>query len=410
MGIGYEIGIHSYKTAITIASMFNEKAKLWVQGRKNTFEYLEKTISKTDKYIWVHAASLGEFEQGRPIIEAIKKNHQEYKILLTFFSPSGYEVRKNYDLADVICYMPIDTKSNAQKFIDIVNPEKVFFVKYEFWKNYLETLYNKDIPVYLVSGIFREDQLFFKSSGKSYRKILNYFKHFFIQNNVSADLLNSINITNYTVCGDTRFDRVIDIANSSKDFPEIQEFAQNSKVIVAGSSWEKDEKILIKYINESENIKLIIAPHEIKDSNLKRIEKSLNKTCLRYSKISENNPANFDILIIDNIGMLSALYKYGQVAYIGGGFGAGIHNILEAAVYGVPILFGPKYQKFDEAKELIEQGGAIPISSYNDFKPKVDLLFNDESVLKEKSEISKKFVQTGAGAVNAIMKHCFKYL
>ena len=407
MGIGYEIGIQSYKTAITIASVFNSKAKLWVKGRKNTFEYLEKNISKTDRIIWVHAASLGEFEQGRPIIEAIKKNHQEYKILLTFFSPSGYEVRKNYDLADVICYMPIDSKANAKKFIEIVNPEKVFFVKYEFWKNYLETLYNKNIPVYLVSGIFREDQLFFKNSGKSYRKILEFFKHFFIQNQVSANLLDSVNITNYTVCGDTRFDRVIDIANSSKDFTEIKQFAQNSKVIVAGSSWEKDEEILIKYINSSENIKLIIAPHEIKETNIKRIEKSFNKTCLRYSKITENNPSDFDILIIDNIGMLSALYKYGQIAYIGGGFGAGIHNILEAAVYGVPVLFGPKYQKFDEAKELIKQGGAFSILNYDDFKSNMDLFFNDESVLKEKSEISQKFVQTGAGAVNSIMKHCF---
>jgi len=407
MGIGYEIGIRSYKTAIYAASLFNPKAKLWLSGRKGIFEFLQKNISTDDKIIWVHAASLGEFEQGRPIIEAIKENHKDYKILLTFFSPSGYEVRKNYGLADIICYLPIDTAKNAKQFIDIIKPEKVFFIKYEFWKNYLKTLYENKIPVYLVSGIFRKEQLFFKSTGKSYRKILNYFEHFFIQNQASGDLLKSIDINNYTVCGDTRFDRVIDIAKSSENFKEIEEFAGKSKVIVAGSSWEKDEEILIKYINETDDIKLIIAPHEIKEANLNRIETKLNKKVLRYSKIKEHNPQEFDVLIIDNIGMLSALYKYGQVAYIGGGFGAGIHNILEAAVYGMPVLFGTKYQKFDEAKELIKLSGAFSINDYNEFKIKMDLLFSDEEILKDTSKISEKFVADSSGAVDTVMEFCF---
>jgi len=407
MGLGYELGIRTYKTAIHAASLFNPKAKLWVKGRIEIFEFLQKNISDEDKIIWVHAASLGEFEQGRPIIEAIKEKHKEYKILLTFFSPSGYEVRKNYTFADIVCYLPIDTAKNAHKFINIVKPNKVFFVKYEFWKNYLKTLYKNKIPVYLVSGIFRKEQLFFKSTGKSYRKILNYFEHFFIQNQVSGNLLKSIDINNYTVCGDTRFDRVIDIAKSSKEFKEIAEFTENSKVIVAGSTWEKDEEILIDYINKNRNVKLIIAPHEIKEQNLQRIENNLKQTVVRYSKIKEVNPKDYSVLIIDNIGMLSAVYKYGQVAYIGGGFGAGIHNILEAAVYGMPVLFGPKYQKFDEAKELIKLGGAFSISEITGFKEKADLFFADDISLKDTSAISKNFVETGAGAVDTIMKFCF---
>ncbi len=407
MSIGYEIGIRSYKTAIYAASFFNTKAKLWLKGRIETFDFLTKNISSKDKIIWIHAASLGEFEQGRPIIEAIKEHHKEYKILLTFFSPSGYEVRKNYHLADVICYLPLDTLKNAHQFINIVKPKKAFFVKYEFWQNYLRLLYNNKIPVYLVSGIFRPEQLFFKNSGRKYRTVLNYFEHFFIQNQVSGDLLKSVGIENFTVCGDTRFDRVIDIANRTKDLPEIIEFIGNSKVIVAGSTWEKDEDILIKYINENNNVKLIIAPHEIKETNLKRIENNVKQFILRYSKIKENNPKDFAVLIIDNIGMLSILYKYGQVAYIGGGFGAGIHNILEAAVYGVPVLFGSKYQKFDEAKELIKLGGAISINDYQEFKTKMDLYFSNDKILKTTSEISKKFVANSAGAVDTIMKSCF---
>lgn len=407
MGLGYELGIRTYKTAIHAASLFNPKAKLWVKGRINIFNFLKKNISPEDKIIWVHAASLGEFEQGRPIIEAIKEQHKEYKILLTFFSPSGYEVRKNYSLADIVCYLPIDTLTNAQKFIDIVKPKKAFFIKYEFWKNYLKILHKKTIPVYLVSGIFRKDQLFFKAPAKSYRKILGYFEHFFIQNQISADLLKSININNYTVCGDTRFDRVIDIAKNAKVFPKIAEFTDKNKVIVAGSSWEKDEEILIDYINSKQDIKLIIAPHEIKEQNLVRLENSFNKFVVRYSKLKEVNPKEYSVLIIDNIGMLSALYRYGQLAYIGGGFGSGIHNILEAAVYGLPVLFGPKYQKFDEAKELIKLGGAYSFETKEEFKIETDLFFSDKNHLDKKSKISKQFVETGAGAVDTIIKHCF---
>jgi len=407
MNIVYNTGIRTYTLAIKIASLFNEKAKLWVIGRKNIFNKLQAAFSNENaKIIWLHAASLGEFEQGRPLIEKLKQKYPEKKILLTFFSPSGYEIRKSYDKADYIFYLPADTPSNAKRFIDIVKPETVYFIKYEFWQNYLYNLYKQNIPTYLVSGIFRKEQAFFKSSGKSYRKVLNYFTHFFVQNQTSLDLLKTINITNATISGDTRFDRVIDIAKQTIELKKVEEFCDNKQIIIAGSSWQPDEELLAKYINSTKNnVKLIIAPHEIKEQNIARITKLLNKKVLLYSDIENTSPKDFDVLIINNIGLLSSLYKYGNIAYIGGGFGVGIHNILEAATFGKPIIFGPKYRKFKEAVDLIQFKGAFSISNYNELEKHFDRLLSDKQYLIETSAIAENFVKNNAGAVDLILNY-----
>ena len=401
----YNTGIRAYTSAIKTASLFNDKAKLWVDGRKNIFEKLEADFKQnTAKVIWVHAASLGEFEQGRPLIEKLKQKYPEKKILLTFFSPSGYEIRKNYDKADYIYYLPADTPKNATKFIEIVKPETVYFIKYEFWQNYLYTLHKQNIPIYLVSGIFRKEQVFFKKSGKSYRKVLNYFTHFFVQNKTSLNLLKGIDIDNVTVSGDTRFDRVIDIANKTIELKKVAEFCDNKQIIIAGSSWQPDEELLAKYINTTKlDVKLIIAPHEIKEQNIARIIKLINKNILLYSDIENSNPKDYDVLIINNIGLLSSLYKYADIAYIGGGFGVGIHNILEAATFGKPIVFGPKYQKFKEAVDLIELKAAFSISNYTELENIFNRFLTDKELLKQASEISAKFVQDNAGAVNIVL-------
>jgi len=401
----YNTGIRAYISAIKTASLFNDKAKLWVDGRKNIFEKLEADFKQnTAKVIWVHAASLGEFEQGRPLIEELKQKYPEKKILLTFFSPSGYEIRKNYDKADYIYYLPADIPKNAKRFIDIVKPETVYFIKYEFWQNYLYTLHTQNIPTYLVSGIFRKEQVFFKKSGKSYRKVLNYFTHFFVQNETSLILLKSIDINNVTISGDTRFDRVIDIANKTIELKKVAEFCDNKQIIIAGSSWQPDEELLAKYINTTKfDVKLIIAPHEIKEQNIVRIKKLINKNILLYSDIENSTPKDFDVLIINNIGLLSSLYKYADIAYIGGGFGVGIHNILEAATFGKPIVFGPKYQKFKEAVDLIELKSAFSISNYTELENIFNRFLTDKELLKQASEISAKFVQDNAGAVKLVL-------
>ena len=408
MNIVYNTGIRAYTMAIKTSSLFNDKAKLWVNGRKNIFAKLQEGFkNETNKIIWVHAASLGEFEQGRPLIEKLKQKYPEKKILLTFFSPSGYEIRKNYDKADYIFYLPADTPANAKKFIEIVKPETVYFIKYEFWRNYLHELYKKNIPTFLVSGIFRKEQVFFKQSGKSYRKVLDYFTHFFVQNQTSLDLLKSIDITNVTISGDTRFDRVIDIAKQTIELKKVEEFCDNKQIIIAGSSWQADEEFLAKYINSTKfDIKLIIAPHEIKEQNITRITKLLNKKVLLYSDIENANPSNFDVLIINNIGLLSSLYKYGSIAYIGGGFGVGIHNILEAATFGKAIIFGPKYQKFKEAVDLIKLKGAFSIGDYQEMEKHFDKLLSDKEYLLETSEIAENFVKNNAGAVDLIINVC----
>ena len=368
MRIVYNFVILTYTSLIHIFSLFDNKARLWIKGRKNWYSNLSGAIGHDGKTVWIHCASLGEFEQGRPIIELIKKQSPGTKIIITFFSPSGYEVRKNYPLADYICYLPADTPKNARRFIDTVKPDYVVFVKYEFWNNYITVLNRKKIPLYLVSAIFRKEQPFFKWYGGFFRKLLGRFTHIFLQNRESVTLLNNIGISSVTLAGDTRFDRVSEIAANAKELPLIEQFRGGEKLLLAGSSWKNDEEIISQYINENPaRMKWAFAPHEIDNANIERIEKLFTVKTIRYSNL-QNYSGDARVLIIDNIGMLSSLYKYAFVAAIGGGFGKGIHNILEAATWGIPVVFGPNYKKFREAVELIEIGGAISFSDYEGFK------------------------------------------
>ncbi|MCQ2217046.1 MAG: 3-deoxy-D-manno-octulosonic acid transferase [Paludibacteraceae bacterium] len=404
----YNLGILFYYALVYMASFFNDKAKKFVEGRKNVFSFLKERIVFNDKFIWMHVSSLGEFEQGRPIIEAIKKEHPEYKIILTFFSPSGYEVRKNYDGAEIVCYLPMDTSWNAKKFIRIVNPSIAIFIKYEFWGNYLAELKKHDVPTYIVSAIFRKEQVFFKSYGGWYRNFLYNFEHLFVQDANSKNLLESIGIKNVSVVGDTRFDRVLAIAKASKELPIVSAFKGDKNVLVAGSSWPKDEAFMLPYFNERQNMKLIIAPHEIHESHLEEIISKLNRPYVRYSKTTPEEAAKADCLIIDCFGLLSSIYRYGEVAYVGGGFGVGIHNILEAAVYGMPVVFGPNYHKFREAVEMVKVGGAFPIQDGNDFGKLMDDLMNTESdSFKRASAEARQFVSDNCGATEAVLAALF---
>ncbi len=414
MRLLYTISIYSYYLAIRIASLFIPKAKIFLKGRKNIFDKIGSAIQKTgfDNLIWFHCASLGEFEQGRPLIEKIKRDDPQIKILLTFFSPSGYEVRKNYPGADLIFYLPIDTPSNARKFMEIVKPQKVFFVKYEFWFNYLKELKNNNIPTYLVSGIFREDHYFFRFSGAWFRKQLSSFTHFFLQDKKSVELLNSICFNNATLCGDTRFDRVLEISKNAKQIELVKQFVSDKKIMILGSSWAEDEKIVASCFLKNQqlktNYKIIIAPHEIDENHISSIEALFISefSCLRYSNASDLNIKDAQLLIVDNVGMLSSLYQYGTIAFIGGGFGKGIHNILEAATFGLPVIFGPNYQKFTEAKELIKLGGAFSVNDILEFE-KTLILLSDEQVLKTASVISKMYVQGRVGATEKILDAVF---
>jgi len=410
MGILYTILIHLYTLVIYLVSPFHFKASLWRKGRKNIFSVINNEICENDKLLWFHCASLGEFEQGRPVIEKIKKEYPNYKIVLTFFSPSGFEVRKNYQGADHVFYLPADTPGNAKKFIEILNPEKAFFIKYEFWYNYLKRLNNRQVPVYIVSAIFRENQLFFKKFGKWYRKFLYYINHFFVQDEKSESLLRNIGIKNVTISGDTRFDRVHVISKQAKELPLVNEFKNDNLVLIAGSSWAPDEEVLLSYLNKYKPpVKIIIAPHEIHNANITRVERLFsNYNCTRYSKLG-NSPAQYDVLIIDNIGMLSSLYKYGDIAMIGGGFGKGIHNILEAATFYLPVLFGPNYTKFREAVDMVRLGGADCYKDVNSLAAHLEAMINKESLRKEKGEICGNYVTRNIGATDIIMQHTFHH-
>lgn len=379
-----------------------------VEGHKEIYKKLKEKVDPNAKYVWLHAASLGEFEQGRPILEKIKKEHPEYKILLTFFSPSGYEVRKNYDLADIVCYLPFDRKSNVKRFLKLINPSVVIFVKYEFWYNFINQLHNKNIPTYMVSAIFRRDQIFFRWYGKKYAKILSYYKCICVQDENSKSLLSNVNVNNVEVCGDTRFDRVCDIKSQAKYLPIGEAFIKNDKrentiTLVAGSSWPKDEDVFIEYFNNNPNFKLIIAPHEIHEAHLGYIESIVKRPCIRYTKASTDNVANYDCLIIDTFGLLSSLYRYGQIAYVGGGFGVGIHNILEAAVYNIPVIFGPNFKKFREANQLIEAGGGYSIQDYDGFESLVNEFVEYPKVLQSAGDRAGNYVKENTGVVNNIM-------
>ena len=409
MRSAYNILIFLYSLSIHIASLFNSKAKLWVSGRKDLFSRLEKDIRSKlkdgDELIWFHCASLGEFEQGRPVIEKFKVRSSKFKVLLTFFSPSGYEVRKNYEGADLIYYLPIDTSANAKRFVQMLPLKAVFFVKYEFWFNYLNVLKKKNVDTYLISGIFREEQYFFKSYGAWARKQLDSFNHFFVQDEPSQKLLNDFGFSNTTISGDTRFDRVYEIAQHKKEFPLVKLFSEGSKVLVAGSTWSADDELIADCKLQITNYKLIIAPHEIDEEHIKEVIENYGgeTKCLRYSKATEQNIKYAQILIIDNIGMLSSLYQYGQVAYIGGGFGDGIHNILEASTFGLPTIFGPNYEKFNEAVELIKAGGSFGINNSVELNTILNKLFSDAASLKNASDVNRNYVLENKGATEVIM-------
>jgi len=408
MTLFYNIGIRLYYVFVLFASLFNGKAKLWIKGRKGVLKRLSGLVEHNTEYIWVHVSSLGEFEQGRPLMESLKVKFPKIKIILTFFSPSGYEVKKNYSGADIICYLPLDTKLNAKRFIKIVKPKYTFFIKYEYWYNFLKQAKKSDSKLYLVSGIFRENQLFFKWYGGWYRKILGYFDHLFVQNEESASMLESIGLKQYTVTGDSRFDRVVQIANQSKEIKYAQEFSNGSLTVVCGSTWEPDEDIITQYINQSDNkIKFIIAPHEISNEKVENLIKKLKVRYVRFSMIGNEDLQLVKVMIIDNIGMLSSIYKYGKVAYIGGGFGAGIHNTLEAAVFNIPIIFGPNYKKFNEAVELIKKGGSYSIVNYDEFKQVLDTLIDSEKLLLESGANAGNYVQSKTGATQTIIEYLY---
>ena len=399
----YNVFIYLYLLGVAIISRFNEKVRKMWRGEREAFSILKEKVDPEAKYVWFHAASLGEFEQGRPLMEQLRREHPEYKILLTFFSPSGYEVRKNYEGADIITYLPIDTITNARRFLRLVHPVMAFFIKYEFWYNYLHILKHRNIPVYSVSSIFRPDQVFFKWYGRQYGRVLNCFTHFFVQNEVSKELLAKIGITNTTVVGDTRFDRVLQIKEAAKQLPVVEAFKQDYKVFVAGSSWPPDEEIFIKYFNEHKDWKLIIAPHVIGEDHLQQIEKLLSgRKIVRYKDSAEADVKDAEVLIINCYGLLSSIYHYGDVAYVGGGFGVGIHNLLEAAVWDVPVFFGPNNQKFQEAQALKKSGG-FEIHDYEEFARMMDRFAAEPDLLKEQGAKAGHFVKGQAGATQKVL-------
>ncbi|ARV15468.1 3-deoxy-D-manno-octulosonic acid transferase [Polaribacter sp. SA4-12] len=390
---------------LPIIALFNKKIKLFINGRNETFSKISKL--KNSKTIWFHAASLGEFEQARPIIEELKKHYTEYKILVTFFSPSGYEIRKNYNLADVICYLPLDSKSNARKFIKEVNPSLAVFIKYEFWPNLLNELKLKEIPTILVSGVLREKQLFFKSYGGFMKDSLKAFHHFFVQDENSKKLLNSINFDNVTVAGDTRFDRVSKILEQDNSLDFINEFKNNKYTIVAGSTWQEGEAFLVDYINNTalEDEKFIIAPHNIKQEAILELQKSINKKTVLFSAKADKNLSEYTVFIIDTIGILTKIYAAADIAYVGGGLKTGLHNILEPATFGIPVVIGNKYDKFKEAVDLVKIGGCISIKNGEEFTESFIKLKKDENFRRLTGVINKRYIQDNFGATKLIMNY-----
>lgn len=392
---------------LKIVALFSPKMKLFVDGRKSVFQTLDNKIQSSDKTIWFHAASLGEYEQGLPVIEAMKRQFPTHKIVVTFFSPSGYEVRKNNTVADVTVYLPLDTISNAKQFIELVHPEMAFFIKYEYWPNYLNELKKQQIKTYLVSGILRENQAFFKWYGGFYRNALKTFDYFFVQNESSKTLLQSIGFNNVKVSGDTRFDRVVSILERDNSLDFIEQFKDNKTTIVAGSSWPKDETLLVNYINQSsDDVKFIIAPHNIKSEQIQELKNSISKKTILFSEKDNVNLSNYNVFIIDTIGILTKIYSYADIAYVGGGFGnPGVHNILEPATFGVPVVIGPNYSHFAEATALVNMEGCISIQNQTQLNEAFDLLLHNEDERLEKGHICSTFVQMNKGATQTIMNH-----
>ena len=413
----YNLIIYIYQLGVIIASLFNEKVRKMWRGEREAIRILKEKVDPNAQYVWFHAASLGEFEQGRPLIEQLRQDHPEYKILLTFFSPSGYEVRKNYAGADIICYLPLDTITNARRFLRNIRPVMAFFIKYEFWYNYLHILKHRGVPVYSVSSIFRPGQIFFRWYGRQYSHVLKCFTHFFVQNEISKELLGTIGITNVSIVGDTRFDRVLQIKAAAKQLPIVEAFlsqpksgaaesgsAEAPKVFVAGSSWPPDEDIFIPFFNEHRDWKLIIAPHVIGEEHLKQIESKLaGRKVARYSSLEDPEnpeiPDNLEVLIIDCFGLLSSIYHYAD----GGGFGVGIHNTLEAAVWDVPVIFGPNNERFQEAQGLKACGGGYEITGADDFRRIMQRFIDTPQTITEAGRQSGAFVQQMTGATKKVL-------
>lgn len=403
----YNLIVQIADFSLKIVAIFSPKIKLFVDGRKPIFEILESKINPNDKTMWFHAASLGEYEQGLPVIEKIKQKFPNHKIVITFFSPSGYEVRKNNTVADVTVYLPLDTKKNAKQFLSLVHPEMVFFIKYEYWPNYLNELRKLKTPTYLISGIFRKNQLFFKWYGGFYRTALDTFTYFFVQNEISKNLLLELGKTNVAVSGDTRFDRVASILEKNNSLDFISEFINDTLTIVVGSSWPKDESLLVDFINQtSEKVKFIIAPHNIKSEQIQELKNSFTKKTILFSEKETKNLADFDVFIIDTIGILTKIYSYADIAYVGGGFGnPGVHNILEPATFGVPIVIGPNFSHFAEATALVNLEGCISISNKNELFDVFSNLIANDDIRHEKRHICSTFVQMNKGATDIILKH-----
>ncbi|WP_428224277.1 3-deoxy-D-manno-octulosonic acid transferase [Flavobacterium sp.] len=402
----YNLLVQVVAQLLKLVAVFSPKIKLFVAGRKTVFTTLENKIQKGDKSIWFHAASLGEYEQGLPVLEKVKTQFPNHKMVVTFFSPSGYEVRKNNTVADVTVYLPLDTASNAQRFIEILNPEMVFFIKYEYWPNYLNELKKRAIKTYLISGIFREKQTFFKWYGGFYRNALKSFNHFFVQNDSSKNLLQGIGFTNVTVSGDTRFDRVVTILERDNHLDFIEQFKNTQTTIVIGSSWPKDEELLVEYINTTPHpVKFIIAPHNILASTIETLQSSLKKKSVLYSEMENKNLADYEVFIIDTIGILTKIYSYADIAYVGGGFGnPGVHNILEPATFGVPVVIGSNYSHFAEATALVHQEGCISIATQEQLSNAFDLLIQNEDERFEKGHVCSTFVQMNKGATEKILR------
>lgn len=400
----YNFAIQCYALSIRIAALFNVKAKLWINGRKDIFKKLKNAgFRETDQIIWIHAASLGEFEQGKPIIEQLKADYPHCKILLTFFSPSGYEIRKDYVLADFVTYLPIDTRHNAQRFIKIIRPQLVIFIKYEFWYHFLNELQKADIPTLLISAVFRKDQFFFKRYGQWFKPVIAGFEHIFVQHEDSAQVLQQQGITKVSVAGDTRIDQVIRIRETKKSFPIVEDFIGKEEALIFGSTWPADEDIILHYVQSNpKKWRYIIAPHDISSARIIYIENLFQMKSLRYSEAAGAVPGEYDLLIIDNIGILSSLYQYGKIAYIGGAFGKGLHNTLEAIVFGLPVIFGLNYQKFEEAKWLVNNSGGFDVRSSNDFE-KIIIKLEEEEYYQQASKQAEQYIYNNKGATSRIL-------
>jgi 3-deoxy-D-manno-octulosonic-acid transferase len=408
MSILYNIGILTYWFLVRIASLKNPKAKRFIKGRSKLLKNIKQQLSEINNIIWIHCASLGEFEQGRPLIDELKTNHPDKKILLTFYSPSGYEVCKNYPNADYVYYLPIDTPRNAYRFVKYIKPETAFFIKYEYWYNLLRNLKKNNIPVYFISVIFRRKQLFFKNYGSWYRKVLHFATHFFVQTPASGKLLKSIGIENYTVTGDTRFDRVANVAQKAIPLPVVDAFCNKQPVIIAGSTWKAEEALILQYLRTNTEVKIILAPHEVEQENIDRIMQQFGEKAIKYSEANEQNIKNKQVLVIDCYGLLTSLYQYGTIAIIGGGFGVGIHNTLEAATFGMPIVFGHNYRKFKEAVDLVRINCAFPVNNIEEFNTTLNHLLKNPELTNNISKNAANYVIQNIGATQKILSHVYQ--